>query len=147
MPTPLHTLAKFCWKDPDMAAYYETMQGSREQRSRCSQSATGWITGPPMEELEEVPRELGGICNPIRGTAIWTNQYSLHTPSHPELGSLAAYVLEDVLVGHQWKKRPIGHADFICLSTGDHQGQEMGVGGSGSGCGRVWGTIGIALEM
>jgi hypothetical protein len=26
----------------------------------CSQSAIGWITGPPMEELEEVPRELGG---------------------------------------------------------------------------------------
>jgi hypothetical protein len=29
---------------------------------------------PPMEELEEVPRELGGICNPIGGTTISTNQ-------------------------------------------------------------------------
>jgi hypothetical protein len=61
--------------------------------------------------------------------------------------SLAAYVSEDGLVGHQWKERPIGRADFICLSAGGHQGQEVGVGGWGSGCGRVWGTFGIALEM
>jgi hypothetical protein len=27
------------------------------------------------------------------------------------------------------------------------QGQELGVGGWGSGCGRVCGTFGIALEM
>jgi hypothetical protein len=32
---------------------------------------------------------------------------------------------------------------FICLSTGERQGQEVGVGGWGSG----WGTFGIALEM
>jgi hypothetical protein len=43
--------------------------------------------------------------------------------------SLAAYVSEDGLVGHQWKERPIGHANFICLSTGERQGQEVGVGG------------------
>jgi hypothetical protein len=29
-------------------------------RSGCSQSAIGWITGPPMEELEKVPKELTG---------------------------------------------------------------------------------------
>jgi hypothetical protein len=29
-------------------------------RSGCSQSAIGWITGPPMEELEKVPKELKG---------------------------------------------------------------------------------------
>ena len=60
--------------------------------------------------------------------------------------SLAAYVSEDDLVGHQWKERPIGLANFICLSTGEHQGQEVGVAG-GNGCGRVWGTFGIAFEM
>ena len=43
--------------------------------------------------------------------------------------SLAAYESEDGLVGHQWKERPIGHANFICLSKGEHQGQEVGVGG------------------
>jgi hypothetical protein len=53
--------------------------------------------------------------------------------------SLAAYESEDGLVGYQWKELPIGRANFICLSTGERQGQEVGVGG--------WGTFGIALEM
>jgi hypothetical protein len=51
------------------------------------------------------------------------------------------------LVGQQWKERLIGRANFICLSTGECQGQEVGVGGGGSGGGGVWGTFGIALEM
>jgi hypothetical protein len=38
------------------------MQGPRKQRSGCSQSAIGWITGPPMEELEKVPKELKGTA-------------------------------------------------------------------------------------
>jgi hypothetical protein len=29
-------------------------------RSGCSQSTIGWITVPPMEELEKVPKELKG---------------------------------------------------------------------------------------
>jgi hypothetical protein len=58
------------------------------------------------------------------------------------LVSLAAYVSEDGLVGHQWKERPIGHANFICLNTGECQGQEVGIGVGGLG-----GTFGIALEM
>ena len=57
--------------------------------------------------------------------------------------SRAAYVAGDGLVGHQWKERPIGGANFICLSTMELQGQEMVVGGWGS----VWGTFGIVLEM
>jgi hypothetical protein len=32
----------------------------KQPRSGCSQSAIGWITGPPMEELEKVPKELKG---------------------------------------------------------------------------------------
>jgi hypothetical protein len=64
-----------------------------------------------------------------------------------ELLSLAAYISEDGLVGHQWKERPIDHANFICPSTEERQGQEVGVGGWGSGWGSVWGTFGIALEM
>ena len=69
------------------------------------------------------------------------------TSTRLELMSLAAYVSEDDLIGHQWKERPIGRADLICLSTGELQGQEVGVGGWGSECGRVWGTFGISLEM
>jgi hypothetical protein len=34
--------------------------GPSKHRSGCSQSAIGWITGPPMEELEKVPKELKG---------------------------------------------------------------------------------------
>jgi hypothetical protein len=48
---------------------------------------------------------------------------------HLERVSLAAYESEDGLVSHQWKERPIGRANFICLSTGEGQGQEVGVGG------------------
>jgi hypothetical protein len=69
-------------------------------------------------------------------------QYEL-TSTHLELMSLAAYDSEDGLVDHQWKERPIGHANFICLCTGEHPGQEVGVGGWGS----MWGTFGISLEM
>ena len=47
----------------------------------------------------------------------------------PELFTLAAYVSKDGLVGHHWKERPIVHANFICPRTGEHQGQEVGVGG------------------
>ena len=60
--------------------------------------------------------------------------------------SLAAYIAEDGLVGHHWEERPLGLANFICLSTGESQGQEVGVGGGESGE-RVWGTFGVALEM
>jgi hypothetical protein len=60
--------------------------------------------------------------------------------------SLAAYVSEDGLIGHHWKERPIGRTNFICLSTGERQGQEVGMGGRGV-VGRVLGTFGIALEM
>jgi hypothetical protein len=43
--------------------------------------------------------------------------------------SLAAYVAEDGLVDHHRKKKPLGLANFLCPSTGECQGQEMGVGG------------------
>jgi hypothetical protein len=59
--------------------------------------------------------------------------------STPELLTLAAYVSEDDLVGHQWKERPIGLANFISLSTGERQGQEVGVGRWGGGLGGLLG--------
>jgi hypothetical protein len=43
--------------------------------------------------------------------------------------SLAAYAAEDGLVGHHWEERPLGLANFICPSTGEHLGQKGGVGG------------------
>jgi hypothetical protein len=63
--------------------------------------------------------------------------------------SLSAYVSKDGLVGHQWKERPIGLANFICLSTGESQGQEVGEGrrvGGGEGMGDFWDSIGNVNE-
>jgi hypothetical protein len=60
-----------------------------------------------------------------------------------------AYVSEDGLVGHQWKERPIGRADFICLSIGECHGQEVGVDGEGSrgeGMGDFWDSTGNVNE-
>jgi hypothetical protein len=54
--------------------------------------------------------------------------------------SLAAYVSEDGLVGHHWEERPLGLANFICLSTGERQGQEVG-GGGGEDLGDFWDSI------
>ena len=59
----------------------------------------------------------------------WNNNMSYPVPPPPELLTLDAYVSEDGLVGHQCKERPIGLANSICPSTGEHQDQEVGVGG------------------
>jgi hypothetical protein len=55
--------------------------------------------------------------------------------------SLAAYVAEDGLIGHHWKERPVGLANFICPSTAERQGQEVGVGGRGAGRGEGIGNF------
>ena len=53
-------------------------------------------------------------------------------------------------VGYQWKERPIGLTNFICLSTGEDQGQEVGEGGQGSvgeeGVGEFWDSTGNVNE-
>jgi hypothetical protein len=45
-PLGAHTLARFCWKNPDIAASCEAMPGTSKHRNGCSQSGIGWITGP-----------------------------------------------------------------------------------------------------
>ena len=95
---------------------FEAMPMCGKYRSGCSQSSIGWNTGPPMEELEKVPKELKGSA-------------TLLMEQQCELVSLAAYVAEDGLVGHQWEERPLGIANFICPSTGELRGQEVRVGG------------------
>ena len=60
--------------------------------------------------------------------------------------SLAAYVSEDGLVGHQWKERPTGRANYMPQYRG-MPGPRSGSGWVGEWGGRVWGTFGIALEM
>jgi hypothetical protein len=53
-----------------IAVSCEAMPVPGKYRSGCSQSSIGWNTGPPMEELEKVPKELKWVCNPIGGTTI-----------------------------------------------------------------------------
>jgi hypothetical protein len=75
-----------------------------------------------MEEREKVSKELK------RSATLSVEQYYELT-STPQFLTLAAYVSKDGLVGQQWKERPIGQANFICPSTGERQGQKMGMGG------------------
>ena len=63
-----------------------------------------------MEELEKVSKEL-------KRSATLSVEQHYELTSTPELMSLAAYVSEDGLVGHHWKERPIGLANFISLSS------------------------------
>jgi hypothetical protein len=84
--------------DPDIAVSCETMLGPSKHRSGCSQSAIGWITGPPIEELEKIPKELKGSAT------LWVEQ-SYELTSTLELLTLAACLSKDGLVGlvgHLW---------------------------------------------
>jgi hypothetical protein len=95
-----------------------------------------------MEELEKVSKEL-------KRSATLLEEQHYELTSTPELLTLAAYVSKDGLVGHHWKERPIGQANFICPSTGERQGQKMGMGAEGSegeGMGYFWGSIGNVIE-
>ena len=58
----------FAEEDPVIAVSYEALPVPGKHRSGCSQSSTGWNTGPPMEELEKAPKELKG-SEPYR----WNN--------------------------------------------------------------------------
>ena len=74
----------------------------------------------------------------------------MNEPVPPELVSLAAYVSEDCLVGHHWEERPLGLANFICLSTGECQSKKWewvsrGMGGR-EGMEEFWDSIGNVNE-
>jgi hypothetical protein len=75
-----------------------------------------------MEELEKIPKEM-------KGSATLRVEQRYKVTSSSELLTLAACVSKDGLVGHHWKERPTGLANFICPSTGERQGQKVGMGG------------------
>jgi hypothetical protein len=70
-----------------------------------------------MEELEKIPKKLKGTA-----TLLVEQHYELTRTL--ELLTLAAYVSKDGLVGHHWKERPIGLANFICPICETHETQE-----------------------
>ena len=90
-----------------------------------------------MEELKKILKEL-------KGSATLQVEQHYELTRTPELLTLAAYELKDGLVGHHWKERPIGLANFICPSTEERQGQKVEVGGQrggGVGMGDFWDSI------
>jgi hypothetical protein len=58
--------------------------------------------------------------------------------------TLAAYVSKDGLVGHHWKERPIGQANFICPRA--KKWEWVGRGGVVEGVGDFWDSIGNVIE-
>jgi hypothetical protein len=69
--------------------------------------------------------------------------------STPELLTLAAYESKDGLVGHHWKERPIGLANFICPVQGNARAKKwewVGRGVGGGGYGELWDSIGNLNE-
>jgi hypothetical protein len=93
--------------------------------------------------LEDVPIDNKDTCSTMFITALFIIAKSWKEPRCPsteeriqkmwhiytmEYCSAIAYVSKDGLVDHHWKERPIGHANFICPSTGERQGQKMGMG-------------------
>jgi hypothetical protein len=109
---------------PGIVSQERALSGSFQQNlaSLCNGVCVWWLIMGWIPGYGSI-QGAKGICNPIGGTTVLTIQYPL------ELVSLAVYVSEDGLVGHQWKERPIVRANFICLNTGVSQGQEVGVGG------------------
>ena len=63
--------------------------------------------------------------------------------------SLATYVSEDGLFGHQGKESPLVVQTLHAPVQGSIRAKkwEWGRGVGGIGSGSVWGTVGIALEM
>ena len=96
-----------------------------------------------MEELKKILKEL-------KGSATVQVEQHYELTRTPELLTLAAYESKDGLVGHHWKERPIGQANFIGPSTGERQVQKMRMGGQGSGGGEgvgdFWDSIGNVIE-
>ena len=83
-----------------------------------------------MEELEKAPKELKGSA-----TLQVERQYELTSTPRAHISSCICSI--------RWPSRlsmggeALGIAKIICPSTGEHQGQEVGVGGLGSRAGRV----------
>jgi hypothetical protein len=75
----------------------------------------------PNEGARGSTQGAKGVCNPIGGTTILTNQYPLSCPSRSSVGGEA-----------------FGIAKIVCTSTGECQGQEAEVGGLGNRVGGVY---------
>jgi hypothetical protein len=95
----------------------------------------------------------GGARESIQGakrSATLSEEQHYELTSTPELLTLAAYVSKDDLVGHHWKERPIGQANYMPQYRGT-PGPKNGNGwvgerGEGVGVGDFWDSIGNVIE-
>ena len=116
----------------------ETTPEPSKYISGCSQLAIGLITGPPMEELEKVPKELKGSA-----TLYVQQQYELTSNPRDHVSSCICI--------KRWPSRPSTEreAHWACKL---HMPQYRGMPGPksesgwvGEWGGRVRGTFGIAF--
>jgi hypothetical protein len=72
-------------------------------RSGCSKSSIGWNTGPPMEELEKVSKELKGSA-------------TLQVEQQYELISTPRARVSSCICSRRWSSRPsmAGEAPWSC---------------------------------
>jgi hypothetical protein len=99
-----------------VTVFWETLPEPDNYIGGCSQPATGLSEGSLMEELERDWRNWGGIeaplgeqqcqlARPSGAPGDWTTNQRIHVEGPV---SLAKYVAEDGLVGHQWEEWPLG---------------------------------------
>jgi hypothetical protein len=72
--TPLHTLARVCWKDPDIAVSCETRPGPSKHKWILTVSYWMGHRAPNGGARESI-QGAKEICNPVGATTLWTNQY------------------------------------------------------------------------
>jgi hypothetical protein len=106
-------------------------------RSGCSQSAIGWSPGPPIEELEKVPKKLKGSA-------------SLQKEQKYELTSTPRAYVSSCICSRRWPSWP-SLAPWSCkLYMPQYRGApgpRSGSGWVGDVAGRIWETFGIAFEL
>jgi hypothetical protein len=96
----------------------------------------------PNRGARERTQGAKGICNPIDGTTICSNQYP------PEIVSLAAYVSEDGLVGHQWRGSLVVQILYVSVqgNARTKKWEWVGMGVGGEGIGDFWDSTGNVNE-
>ena len=114
------------------------LSSERHFQSLTNTAIIGPSVGSLMEDLENGLKELMGFATQgeknsvnqpdhldLLGTGLQTKQYTMEGPM-----SLAAYVAEGVLVGHQWEEQRLSLKVFY-VTVGKCQGRKMGVGWGG----------------
>ena len=94
-----------------------------QQTHKWSLAVSYWMDHrAPNGGARESTQWAKGICNPIGGTTIWTNQY-------PRALDSSCVCIKRLPSRPSMEREAHSTANFICPSTGERQGQKGGVGG------------------